>query len=354
MFTDETHLFTLQALQPLNQTDSEPYQYGGSKDAPKKAVGMRTMQHLDRTSGIRTEVPFISAESVVHKLREALWLTILHRYGFRLTDFRSPAGAVLTYLMMNGGDTNIGQMMDGVKDFDRIADMPSRFPLLGAFGFTLGGTFFPSWTAWSFVLPFVEGLPIWHRYRDSSDPLTVPSVAKLSDCLAKAADNASNRSITYYRHPEAMGPYYRQKPKKERQKADDPATQIIAGFQPVPHTFEYIPSGTPLAFTLQFDSAADDLVRSTVRFAFDHWVNAQNQVTLGSHVNRGFGLVEFNHYPPSDSFPTATPFEKWLAAHDAAMRRLLTDFANARTVLPKDVMEHPEPLFDLINRLFAL
>ena len=368
MFTHEKFLFVLTALQPINQSDSEPSGYKNNPD--KKAVTMRTFSFLPTAGGHTEQVPFISAESLVHHLRDALWRSILRRYHLRLDDFRSPVGATLTYLMMNGGDANIGQKLEPYVDAEKIAAMPEKFPLLGAFGYTLGGIFTPSLVRVSFILPFSDVLPIWQDYRNAANPdaVTTPRPLELHKCLVRADGSDYDYSISYYRHPVAnMGQFYRRlsnKEKKQRQNAAIAAGNLSAPledlllteFQPMPHTFEYIPVNTPLAFTLQFDQEASTLVRSMVRYAFDQWLGVDRQVSLGGHVNRGFGLVRFENYPPTDtnqSFPTAAVFEDWLTQHDAALEQLLHQFKDFSRQ-HQDVTTDSQAFFDLIDKLFAL
>lgn len=353
MFRDDFILFRLTALQPINQTDAEPQAY----DKQKKAVQMRTVLMLD-TNGKRVDVPFVSAESLVHQWREALWRHILAQFGYTLRDFRNPVGAILTYLMINGGDTSIGRKLDAVDDFDRVAQMPSRFPPLGAFGFTANGIFFPSLVRVSFLLPYTTDLPFWAWARDQfeSNSPDAPKPFSVRQCLARAtADDQYHHAISYFRHPDPSGPFWGRKDPKTSEDAKSPNTTLeLQTFDPMPHTFSYIPPGTPLAFTLQFDETIPPVTASAVRYALDRWVSPQGFVTLGAHANRGFGLASVDNYPPNAALPTADLFQDWLATHHDALATLLERFTHPDKALAKSIKDAPEALFALVDELFSL
>jgi len=398
-FTTDEHLLRLTALQPLNQSDREPRVYDiiPAKKIEKKAVGMRTYETLSQNGNKLISVPFISAVSVVNHLRDALWMTILDRYHFTLRDFRHPVGALLTYMMLNGGDTSIGRKLDTIEDSDVIARMPYRFPLFGVFGGTIDGAFFESLVRMSFVLPFIDDLPHWQWYVRNAEPESClqPKNIPVSDVLAKASSAPDSPAISYFRHPAPMGEFWGRRSKNEeieedaRQKSqqdqasasndskdvsDEKSSEVVAEtaasdkpaktasqgpkielvkkrMLPMPHTFEYIPAGIPLAFTLQFADETNPVLRGVVRYAFDAWLSSRKQAVLGGHVNRGFGLVQFENFPPNETFPSADPFLEWLDQHDAHLEALLQKFA--KPDLPKDLEIHPEPLYDLIDSMFA-
>jgi len=381
-FSANEHLFRLTTMQPINQSDREPRTYANGK----KAVGMRTMKTLTTANQI-VSVPFISAESVVHHLREALWLSLLQRYGLTLKDFRNPAGALLTYMMLNGGDTSIGRKLDGVRDIQTITAMPLNFPPFGAFGGTLGGTFFESFVRVSFVLPFIQALTHWQWYYQNAEPGSPlqPAPVQPEDTIAFATGRDDHPAISYFRHPAPMGPFWgsikasktdagsteeassaateseapltppsgNESPNPTTATPADPKPSLaLKTFDPMPHTFDYIPPGVPLAFAIQFAEESTPVLRGAVRYAFDHWINARHQVTLGAHVNRGFGLVQWENFPPDEMFPEADPFLEWLARYDARLQDLLHRFTDPKA-LGTNLELHPEPLFDLIAQLFA-
>lgn len=390
-FTEEEHLLRLTALQPLNQSDREPLTYAIKGKVKKKAVGMRTFKTLATDGKTIISVPFISAESVVHQLREALWLSVLQDHQLTLKDFRNPAGALLTYMMMNGGDTSIGRKLHAVKDVDTIAAMPYRFPAFGAFGGTIAGTFFESFVRVSFVLPFIQDLPHWTWYFKNADPDSrqVPANVFTSHIFAHATAKEDSDAVSYFRHPEPMGPFWGSPPPRnasdnendaepstpsepnaiegdtedvleigattpELPELPDDAKNVFRTMNPMPHTFEYIAAGVPLAFTLKFAQESNAVLRGAVRYAFDHWLDARHQVSLGGHVNRGFGLVQFENFPPNETFPSADPFLEWLERHHDRLDDLLHRFAS-QTGLPgtRDLAMDPEPLFTMIDALFA-
>ncbi len=353
MFANET-LIRFTALQPLNQSDREPQTYEKTDKSAKKAIKMRSFKTI-LTTGESGSVPFISAESIVHKLREATWLTILDRYHLTLQDFRNPLGALLTYLMINGGATDIGRTIQADNP-DALAHIQKAIPFLGAYGFTLGGSFYESLTRVSFAMPFIQDIPAWRYYTEQGAnpdfPEMTPKLFPLKNCVGrayavKADSTGSDSSISYYRHPEPMGQYMTTKGKDDKQKI------ALNDYDPMPHTFEYITPGTPMAFTLQFATNASALIKSAVRFGFDHWLNDRQQTAIGGHVNRGFGLVQFENFPPTDDFPTATLFEEWLTQHDHALQELLTFFTNNH-IAEKQLPETPEELFTLIDKIFTL